>query len=109
MWRASIAPAQKRFRRAWLLRKADSSSEKCGGTTQADGFDPDHIPYGKLPPAKRGWRVLNGYPDQGLAVKTPSVRGLSERGVGGRKPDRLHGELRFIARRCEAERPVKGT
>jgi len=31
---------------------------------------PDRIPYGKLP--------LNGYPDQGLAVKAPSVRGLLE-------------------------------
>lgn len=39
---------------------------------------PDRIPYGKLPPAKREWLVLNGYPDQGLAVKAPSVRGLLE-------------------------------
>ena len=39
---------------------------------------PDRIPYGKLPPAKREWLVLNGYPDQGLAVRAPSVRGLLE-------------------------------
>ncbi|MCL4796826.1 MAG: hypothetical protein KJZ84_19835 [Bryobacteraceae bacterium] len=38
----------------------------------------DRIPYGKLPPAKREWLVLNGYPDQGLTVKAPSVRGLLE-------------------------------
>jgi hypothetical protein len=39
---------------------------------------PDRIPYGKLPPARREWLVLNGYPDQGLAVKAPSVWGLLE-------------------------------
>jgi len=39
---------------------------------------PDRTPSGKLAPAKREWLVLNGYPDQGLAVKAPSVRGLSE-------------------------------
>jgi hypothetical protein len=39
---------------------------------------PDRIPYGKLPPAKREWLVLNGYPDQALGVKAPSVRGLLE-------------------------------
>jgi hypothetical protein len=33
---------------------------------------PDRIPYGKLPPAQREWLVLNGYPDQRLAVKAPS-------------------------------------
>jgi hypothetical protein len=39
---------------------------------------PGRIPYGKLSPAQREWLVLNGYPDQGLAVKAPSVRGLLE-------------------------------
>jgi len=52
-------------------------------TALTDGFDPDHIPYGKLPPAKREWLVLNGYPDQGMAVKAPSVRGCWSEGLAG--------------------------
>ena len=39
---------------------------------------PDRIPYQKLPPAQREWLVLNGFPDQFLAVKAPSVHGLLE-------------------------------
>ena len=39
---------------------------------------PGRIPYGKLPPAMRDWRKLNGYSDRRLAVKAPSGRVLSE-------------------------------
>lgn len=39
---------------------------------------PDLVPYAKLAPAQREWLVLNGFPDQALAVKAPSVRGLLE-------------------------------
>ena len=39
---------------------------------------PHLVPYAKLAPAQREWLVLNGFPDQGLAVKAPSVRGLLE-------------------------------
>ena len=39
---------------------------------------PERIPYAKLPPAQREWLVLNGFPDQCLAVKAPSVHGLLE-------------------------------
>jgi len=39
---------------------------------------PDRIPYQKLPPAQREWLVLNGFPDQCLTVKAPSVHGLLE-------------------------------
>lgn len=37
---------------------------------------PDLVPYAKLAPAQREWLVLNGFRDQALAVKAPSVRGL---------------------------------
>ncbi len=39
---------------------------------------PNRIPYAKLPPAQRELLVLNGFPDQCLAVKPPSVHGLLE-------------------------------
>jgi hypothetical protein len=39
---------------------------------------PHLVPYAKLAPAQREWLVLNGFPDQTLAVKAPSVRGLLE-------------------------------
>jgi hypothetical protein len=41
---------------------------------------PHRVPYAKLAPApaQREWLVLNGFPDQTLAVKAPSVRGLLE-------------------------------
>jgi hypothetical protein len=39
---------------------------------------PHLVPYTKLPAAQREWLVLNGFPDQSVSVKVPSVRGLLE-------------------------------
>lgn len=39
---------------------------------------PDLVPYEKLDRAQREWLVLNGFPDPGMAVKAPSVRGILE-------------------------------
>ena len=36
---------------------------------------PELIPYHRLPPEKREWLVLNGYPDPSSKVKPPSVKG----------------------------------
>lgn len=37
---------------------------------------PERIPYDRLPRTKKEWLVLNGFRDEAMSVRAPSVRGL---------------------------------
>ncbi len=39
---------------------------------------PERIPYERLPRTKKEWLVLNGFRDETISVRVPSVRGLLE-------------------------------